>query len=167
MKIFIKPLFIFVVLIFLSCSNNEFDKDASIDITGKWNSVSFIANEPLFDVNKDGLNSTNLLDELPCRYSTFILNSDKTFSQENNTWQFNQSTNFYTCTSGNDITKVNGTWKVNSNNTMLSLEINGNTAFLTIEFDGKTLKFNSSESFINKNASGELKNIYGSVLYRK
>ena len=77
MKIIIKTLFILVIFIFLSCSNNESDEDLSKDITATWNSVSFIANEPLFDVNNDGINSTSLLDELPCRYSIFILNSDK------------------------------------------------------------------------------------------
>ena len=86
-----------------------------------------------------------------------------------NTWAFkyNQSTNTYNCTFGDEITKVNGTWKVNSENTMLSLEINGNTVFLHVEFDGEFLKFNSSEVFLNKNANGELKNIRGSVSYTR
>ena len=162
-----KGVLIIAVLFFAACSKREVVEAFSQDITGTWNLISTTANEPLFDVNNDDINSTNLLDELPCRYSIFKLNSDKTFYQENNTYKFNENTNSYSCTSGDEITRVNGTWKINTENTMLSLEINGNTAFLHIEFDGEFLKFNSSEVFLNKSALGVLKNIRGSVYYTR
>ena len=167
MKIIIKVVLIVTVFIFTACSIDEVDETFSQDISGTWKLTSSIANEPLFDVNNDNINSINLLDELPCRYSIFKLNSDKTFYQENNAYKYNQSTNTYSCTSGDQLSKVSGTWKINSNNTMLSLEVNGNTAFLHIEFDGEFLKFNSSEVFLNKNANGELKNIRGSVSFTR
>mgnify|MGYP005993523433 FL=1 len=154
-------------MILTSCSNNVEEEGFAQDISGVWKSINFIASEPLFDVNNDGVNSIDLLNELPCRYSTLELNSDKTFNQENNTWKFDSTTNSYGCTSGSEITKVIGTWKVNSDNTMLSLKVDGNTAFLEIEFDGETLKFNSSEILLNKNAAGEVKNIRGSVSYKR
>lgn len=163
----IKSILVLFVLVIASCSNNDVEETFSQDISGIWSSFSFIANEPLFDVNNDGVNSIDLLNELPCRYSALELNSDKTFYQENNTWKFDFTTNSYGCTSGSEITKVNGTWKVNSNNTMLSLEVDGNTAFLEVEFDGETLKFNSSEILLNKNANCEIKNIRGSVSYKR
>jgi hypothetical protein len=50
---------------------------------------------------------------------------------------------------------------------MLSLEIDGHTAFVEVEFDGETLKFNSSEVFLNKNAFGELKEIRGAVVFKR
>ncbi len=156
-----------LVLTLASCSSNEIDEPISTDISGIWNSISFIANEPLFDVNENGTNSKELLDELLCRYSIFKLNDDQTFYVENNRYTFNESTNFYSCTSGNDITIVTGKWSVNLENTLLSLEIGGNTVFLKVEFDGETLKFNSSEPFLNKNALGELKSIRGSVVYKR
>ena len=167
MKTLIKPLLLLVIVTFTSCSINDVEETFSQDIYGTWNSISFKANEQLFDVNNDGTKSNELLDELPCRYSIFKLKEDKTFYQENNTWSYNQNTNSYSCTSGDDITKVSGTWKVNSNNTMLSLKINGNTAFLDIEFDGEVLTFNSSEILLNKNAAGEVKNIRGSVSFKR
>ena len=157
----------FLALILVSCSSNELDESISMNISGTWNSISFIANEPLFDVNNNGINSKELLEELPCRYSILKLNNDQTFYQENNTYKFDEITNSYSCTSGNDITSTSGKWSVNSDNTMLSLEIDGNTAFLEVEFDGETLKFNSSESFLNKNALEELKEIKGSVTYKR
>lgn len=156
-----------LVIILSSCSKNELDEAISTDISGTWNSISFLANEPLFDVNNDGTNSKELLNELPCRYSIFKLNDDQTFYQENNTYKFNENTNSYSCTSGNELTIVRGKWRVNSNNTMLSLEINGHRAFLEIEFDGEILKFNSSEVFLNKNALGELKKIRGLITYKR
>ena len=160
-----KLVLIIAVFVFTACSIEDVEETFSDDIIGTWNSISFIANEPLFDVNNDGVNSKELLDELSCRYSIFKLNDDQTFYQENNTWLFNENTNSYSCTSGDDVTKVSGTWKVNSENTMLSLDINGNTVFLYIEFDGGTLKFNSSEPFLNKNENGSSQNIYGKVSY--
>jgi len=167
MKTIKKLLLLSIALILTSCSNEDEEETFSQDIAGTWNSISFIANEALFDVNNDGVNSKDVLDELPCRYSTFILNEDKTFYQENNSWKFNPNTNNYDCTSENEISKVSGTWKVNAENTMLSLDINGNTAFLYIEFNGEFLKFNSSESLLNRNANGEIKDIRGSVLYKR
>lgn len=162
-----KVVLVIAVFIISACSKEEVEEVFSQDISGTWNAISFTANEPLFDVNNDGINATNLLDELPCRYSIFKLNSDKTFYQENNAYTYNQSTNTYSCTSGDALSIVRGTWKMNTDNTMLSLEINGNTAFLYIEFDGEFLKFNSSEVFLNKNANGELKNIRGSVSFTR
>lgn len=156
-----------VMLLFSCLSDDSISVDNSKDITGTWNSISFLANEPLYDVNNDGINSLELLDELPCRYSIFILNEDQTFYQENNTWQFNSITNTYSCTNSNQLHKITGTWSVNSEFTLLSLEINGNISFLNIEFDGDKLKFNSSESFLNKNVLGDIKKIYGKVIYTK
>ncbi len=166
MKKNVLPFVLTITLLFNACSSDD-SLQQFLDITGTWNSISFIANEPLFDINEDGLNSLELLDELPCRYSKLVLNEDLTFYQENNSWYYNESSKTYECSSENDISKVNGTWKVNSEFTLLSLTINGHTAFLEIEFDGKSLKFNSSEVFINKNAAGEVKNIYGKVLFKK
>lgn len=156
------------ILFLASCSSDDAVKTIPSDsLIGTWETSNFIANEPLFDVNNDGINSTELLDELPCRYSIFKLNEDKTFYQENNSWQFNQSSNSYSCTSGDDISKVTGKWSVNSNKTMLILEIGEHTAFLEIEFDGEILAFNSSEILINKDALGENKNIYGRAFYKR
>ena len=116
-----KVVFIIAVFIIAACSKEEVEEVFSQDISGTWNAISFTANEPLFDVNNDGINATNLLDELPCRYSIFKLNSDKTFYQENNAYKYNQSTNTYSCTSGDELSIVRGTWKMNTDNTMLSL----------------------------------------------
>lgn len=155
------------MLLFNACSSDDNSLEQFLDITGTWNSTKFIATEPLYDANGDGINSLELLDELPCRYSKFVLNQDLTFYQENNSWIYNESSNTYECSTGNDISKVNGTWKVNSEFTLLSLTIGEHTAFLEIEFDGETLKFDSSEVFINKDAEGVLKNIYGKVIFKK
>ncbi len=159
---------VLVMLFLVSCSSSDDDTiiNPTLNIYGTWNSISFVANEPLFDINNDGVTSLELLDELPCRYSKLVLNEDLTFYQESNTWNYNEGTNDYGCTSG-DISPVTGTWKVNSNFSLLSLDIDGNTAFLEIEFDGDTLRFNSSEVFIDRNSQGELQNIYGKVIYRK
>ena len=151
---------------FNSCSSDD-SLEQFLDITGTWNSKSFIANEPLYDANGDGVNSLELLDELPCRYSKFVLNEDLTFYQENNSSLYNESSNAYECSTGDAISKVNGTWTVNSDFSLLSLTIGEHTAFLEIDFDGETLKFNSSEVFINKNADGVVKNIYGKVIFQK
>ncbi len=160
------PFALTTMLMFNACSSDD-SLEQFLDITGTWNSKSFIANEPLFDANGDGVNSLELLDELPCRYSKFVLNEDLTFYQENNSWDYNESSNTYECSTGNAISKVIGTWTVNSEFSLLSLTIDGNTAFLEIDFDGETLKFDSSEVFINKNADGILKNIYGMVVFKK
>lgn len=141
--------------------------DKSINIYGTWNATSFIANEPLFDINNDGINSTELLDELPCRYSELVLNTDFTFYQENNTWSYNQNLDSYGCIDQSEVSLISGTWSVNSNFSLLSLTIEGNTAFLEIDFDDETLQFNSSEIFLNKNSLGEPKNIYGKVFYQR
>ena len=159
--------FALIVVLFNSCSSDDDSLDQFIDVTGTWDSISFIANEPLFDINGDGVNSLELLDELPCRYSKLVLNEDLTFYQENNSWDYNQNSNEYECSSENDISNVNGTWTVNSDFSLLSLNINDNTAFLEIEFDGDTLKFIANESFLDRNAQGELNTIYGEVLMRK
>lgn len=157
-----------IIILFNSCSSDDADSlDNFMDITGTWDSTSFISNEPLFDVNEDGINSLELLDELPCRYSKLVLNEDLSFYQENNSWNYNENSNEYNCSSEDDISNVNGTWTINSDFTLLSLNINDNIAFLEIEFDGDTMKFNSSESFLDRNAQGELNNIYGKVLMQK
>ncbi len=156
-----------IILFLMSCSSGDDSLEQFLDITGTWNSTSFVANEPLYDANGDGVNSLELLDELPCRYSKFVLNEDLTFYQENNSWHYNENSNAYECSTGNNISKVNGTWTINSEFTLLSLTIDVNTAFVEIDFDGETLKFNSSEVFIDKNAEGEYKNIYGKVIFNK
>ncbi|MDO5980989.1 hypothetical protein [Flavivirga spongiicola] len=161
-------LFLTLISSFLiSCSSDNDPIEEPLSIFGIWNSTSFIANEPLFDVNEDGVNSSELLDELPCRYSKLILNTDFTFYQENNTWFYNKDTQTYGCSTQDNISSVNGTWTVNSNYTLLSLEIDGNISFLKIELDSEVLQFNSSEIFINKNAQGEAKNIYGRAFYKR
>lgn len=160
--------FVLTAMILTACSTDDvIIIEEPMNIYGTWNSISFIANEPLFDINGDGINSLELLVELPCRYSKLVLNEDLTFYQENNTWSYNESTNAYECSSGDSISSTNGTYKVNSNFSLLSFEIGGHIAFLEIEFDGEILKFNSSEVFINKNAEGEHKNISGKVIFNK
>ncbi|SNY99457.1 DUF5004 domain-containing protein [Flagellimonas pacifica] len=163
-KIFLHLVFI---TLFVSCSSDDSPIDGPMNIYGTWNVVSFIANEPLFDVNEDGINTTQLLDELPCRYSELVLNADSTFYQENNTWSYNDDSDSYECTGQNEISSISGTWSVNSNFSLLSLTIEGNIAFLEIDFDGATLQFNSSEVFLDKNAQGEKKNIYGRAFYKR
>ena len=160
-------LFALLSLLFLSCSLDEDKVEELKSIFGTWNSISFIANEPLFDINEDGVNSLELLDELPCRFSKLILNEDFTFYQENNSWSYDVTTDSYSCTNLDNVIPVTGTWKINSDFSLLTIIIDGNMAFLPIEFDGETLMFNSSESFINRNIEGELKNIYGKVIFQR
>ena len=108
-------LFALLTLLFFSCSSDKDIIEEPKSIFGTWNSISFIANEPLFDINGDGVNSLELLDELPCRYSKLVLNEDFTFSQENNSWSYDDATNSYSCTTLNDVIPITGTWNVNSN----------------------------------------------------
>lgn len=157
-------------MLFIGCSSDDdvIKEQEPLNIYGTWNSISFIANQTLFDVNGDGVNSLELLDELPCRYSKLVLNEDLTFYQENNSYSYNENTNNYECSSGDAISPVTGTYTVNPNFSRLYISVgDGHTAFLDIEFDGETLMFNSSEIFLNKNAEGESKNISGKVLFHR
>ncbi|WP_299526627.1 hypothetical protein [uncultured Lutibacter sp.] len=158
---------IVAVISFSSCNNTNDVPEQPKTIAGTWNAISFISNQPLYDMNSNGINSTELLEELPCRYSTLILRSDLSFYQENNTFSYDEQLEAYSCTTTEDISFVSGTWKVNQDFTLLSLEVNGNTAFLEIEFDGELLKFESSEKFVDRNQQGEFENMYGKVILKR
>lgn len=154
------------LLLITSCErDDDVITNLSKSLFGAWESHSFKANEPLFDMNKDGINSIELLDELPCRYSKLVLKSDFTFYQENNTWMYIENLDSYECS--NEVISASGTWRMNSNFSALILEIDGNISLVEIEFDGEVLEFNSSEIFSNRNALGEYQNIYGKASYKR
>ena len=136
----------------------------SSSVIGVWSSISYPTGEPIYDINNDGINSSDLFLELPCKNSTFSLNSDMSFVYENNSWTYDSAANVYGCTSGSDLHIISGTWSANSDNTMLSLDIGPHTSFLYIEFGGKTLKQISSDTF-NRNALGEEKPIVADIIY--
>ena len=155
------------LLILSSCSSNdETETENNLSIIGEWTSKSFIADEPLFDMNKDGINSTEFLNELPCKYSILKFNEDNTFYQENNWWTIDNNQE-YTCSSGVDLTKINGTYEINSDFSILTLKSGTNSINIEIEFDGEILSHRSSSEFFNLDANGNNKEIYGGIFYER
>ncbi|WP_299668504.1 lipoprotein [uncultured Polaribacter sp.] len=158
---------IVTLLILSSCSSNdETEPENNLSIIGEWNSKSFIADEPLFDMNKDGINSTEFLEELPCRYSKFVFNTDKTFYQENNFWDSDSNGN-YICLTGSDLSTTSGTYEVNSGFSILTLKVGTNSVNIEIEFDGNTFSHRSTSEFFNLDANGNNKEIYGEIFYER
>jgi len=155
-----------ITILLASCSMSDTTSLESNSIVGEWNSTSFLADIPMYDINGDGINSKELLDELSCRYSKLVLNEDLTFSQETNYWKQDED-NIYACNTADEIITYNGTWKINTTNTLLSLEVDGNVLFLRIQFDGETLSHRSGMAFFNLNAAGEKENIAGKISYNR
>ena len=68
-----------------SCSSDDDNQSESvvpdvISIVGNWELTSVMADIPV-DLDGDGTISSNLLEELPCFMSTYLINEDNTFEQ--------------------------------------------------------------------------------------
>lgn len=104
----------------LSCDDDEWeDVQQFADLAGTWVMTSSTSDEPLFDINGDGENSTDILEELSCRKIELVLNADATFKLIDNTWAFD-SEGTVIC-SGNDSVSE-GTWSLNKDLSAISLE---------------------------------------------
>ena len=155
-----------IASIMVSCNNdnsniNYYNKET---LVGNWLSKYTLADETLFDINGDGTSSLDIIEELPCQYYTLHLNSDFTFFQKQNTWNYNNL--IYSCKEETNL-ETSGIWRVNNNLTTLTLTINGNEVYIPIEYDGLTLSFRSSIPLLNTNKNNEDKQIFGIVFYQK
>jgi purine-nucleoside phosphorylase len=130
-------LLIFISLVALtSCSSGEEINDLSIH--GSWKLSSYIIERP-FDINKDGVENLNLLNEIDCvanetlifdKDGTFI--SDDSFHHEINISKHEEGVYVFDIECSDGYISTSSTYKVNSNgiitinNVEFAHSINGN-----------------------------------------
>lgn len=156
-----------ITMISFSCDDDtdEFLQNNE-NLVGEWSAIYTIADAPLFDINNDGTNSIDIMEELQCQYFTLQLNNDFTYSQRHNIYSYNSDNDEYTCVEDNAYTST-GFWTVNEELTMITFSIDGNDTYVPIELNEGILSFRSGVPFLNKNAEGEAIDVYGKVFYEK
>ncbi len=158
---------VLITMISFSCDDDtdEFLQNNE-NLVGDWSAIYTVADEPLFDINNDGANSIDIMEELECQYFTLQLNNDFTYSQTHNIYSFNSDNDEYSCIEDNTYTST-GFWTVNEELTMITFSIDGNDTYVPIAFNNGILSFRSGVPFLNKNAEGIITDVYGKVFYEK
>ncbi|NJB72553.1 hypothetical protein GGR42_003044 [Saonia flava] len=136
-KLILPIVFIFVNLLFISCSSDSSEDSNNVspsaEVMGSWALAEININPPQ-DVNEDGTASTNVLNELSCLNSTLLLNNDFTWSLSGTDLNVQFITgNLYNLTCKPTSSLV-GTWGFSNNTVILTGNIditlqlsNGNT----------------------------------------
>lgn len=157
--------FSLIALVLASCSKDDaYMEDEMIkvsnatitsnDLIGHWE-LSRMVSDTAVNLNQDGSYSTNLLDETSCFNNMSItFNSDATFITNNATMTFEAGSNGdeFACISDRIDT---GTWKVENDNLVLTMEINGSTYTHTkaIDMTSNTFTFDvtkiESDQYVN------------------
>jgi len=132
----ISVLFICIVLLYSCSAENELDAQAlkisdltatiiPADLIGQWQ-LSDMKSDKLIDLNKDGIENENILEETSCFNEMGItFNEDLTFSTKNARLDFNGGAN------NDDFVCVKnrmdfGTWNIDGDELILNININGN-----------------------------------------
>ncbi len=132
----ISVLFICIVLLYSCSAENELDAEAlkisdltttiiPADLIGQWQ-LSDMKSDTLVDLNMDGIENENILEETSCFNEMGItFNEDLTFSTKNARLDFNGGANnddFVCVKNRMDI----GTWNIDGDELVLNININGN-----------------------------------------
>ncbi len=157
--------FSLVALLLGSCSKEEaYMEDEMIkvsnatitsnDLIGHWELTRMVADTAV-NLDQDGAYSTNLLEETSCFNNMSItFNSDATFTTNNATMTFESGGNGdqFACIADRIDT---GTWEVENDNLILTMEINGSTYTHTkaIDMSSNTFSFDvnkiESDQYVN------------------
>lgn len=161
-----------LALFCFSCTDDEIELEEpliedELGIIGSWNAFEAIADQPLFDINQDGLNSTDLLIEMPCRNFNLDLKENGTFVYRESSWVWNTNTTTHSCNPVQNDIITEGAWEVNEDYSLIIFTVAGNQSFVAIDFDGNVLSFQSSSIFFSLNKSGDAANIYGTLYFSK
>lgn len=161
-----------LVLICANCTNIDIEPDKpliedELGIIGNWKAFIAIADQPLFDINQDGVNSTDLLTEMPCRNFNLNLKKNGTFMYRESSWVWNTTTATHSCNPLQNDIITEGTWEVNEDYSLIIFTVAGNQSFVAFDLDDNVLSYRSSSIFFSLNKNGDTEDIYGTLYFSK
>ncbi|MEN8118286.1 MAG: hypothetical protein ABFS16_14970 [Bacteroidota bacterium] len=115
-----KLFYIFILIVLISCSENESDSP----IVGSWEAISFVTSKPV-DENEDGIKNTDLKKELDCIAMDIDFNAKGDINIETTQVKYDISVEngeVIVKPSGCGVENKNGTWDINKLNTKIYLE---------------------------------------------
>lgn len=161
----------------MACTNIDIDLDDlsdpmltdMTDLTGHWSMVETLADEPLYDINGDGLNSNNLIEEMPCRFIDLSLNFDGTFFLSYNLWAYDSQSGNPVCDGG---TYVSGEWSINEDKSVIELILIQEEEAIAkwdipVKFNDQMLNARMNIVFFDHDSKGKPKQIKGITTFEK
>lgn len=167
-----------LLLSIISCTNINLEVSDPVpehrvglsEYIGNWVMIASLSDEPLADLNADGVNSRNILEELPCRRIELFLSSKSTFILSANSWAYSSSNGALDChTTG---FSVEGNWSVNEimGALVLDFSIDGNvydTLETPVNIGGGHLTCRLNIPLFDINHNGDQSNVYGAITFKK
>ncbi|MCE7993688.1 MAG: hypothetical protein HEP71_17010 [Roseivirga sp.] len=159
------PGIIVAIMTLVACSND--DDSEPLNLLGKWRATKIVMTEPIFDANGDGVNSMNLLEELPCRYILFEFKNDETIKASFNLSVYHAPLEQYICVEDVNLPEDMFQWSPGEDQDQIGVIYEGSTVYVPLQYDGETLSHQSIIPLFDRNAAGEEKLITGTIYYER